>query len=147
MTRAFATIGLGLLGLTGVYAQPAAKPWVPETLTIASLTGQDTYDAYCASCHGRTGAGDGPVAAALKTPPSDLRRLAEKQGGVFPAADVLAYVTGSGRAIAAHGPGDMPVWGPVFRALDPSDTRVRIRIENVVKFLEAMQTSPDLRQR
>jgi hypothetical protein len=33
----------------------------------------------------------------------------------------------------------MPVWGPVFRGLDPSDTRAAIRIANVVKYIESLQ--------
>jgi mono/diheme cytochrome c family protein len=52
---------------------------------------------------------------------------------------VLAIVTGTGREAAAHGSTDMPVWGPVFRALDPSEPRVKQRIENVVAYVEALQ--------
>jgi hypothetical protein len=35
----------------------------------------------------------------------------------------------------------MPVWGPIFIALDPSDDRLAlIRVENVVQYLESIQT-------
>ena len=34
----------------------------------------------------------------------------------------------------------MPVWGPIFQALDPQDRMNRIRIENVVAFIESIQT-------
>jgi mono/diheme cytochrome c family protein len=36
--------------------------------------GARTYSQHCASCHGETGAGDGPKAAGLSPPPTDLRR-------------------------------------------------------------------------
>lgn len=38
--------------------------------------GQATYEANCLTCHGETGAGDGPEAAALATTPPDLTNLA-----------------------------------------------------------------------
>jgi mono/diheme cytochrome c family protein len=34
--------------------------------------GEDVYDSLCVSCHGVYGRGDGPMAAALPTPPRDL---------------------------------------------------------------------------
>jgi hypothetical protein len=40
---------------------------------------------------------------------------------------------------AVHGSSEMPVWEPVFRFLDPSDVRVRLRIENVVAYIETLQ--------
>jgi hypothetical protein len=54
--------------------------------------------------------------------------------------DIEAFVAGSGRAIAAHGSGVMPVWGPIFRSLDPSDLRVKVRIANLVDYLASIQT-------
>ena len=33
----------------------------------------------------------------------------------------------------------MPVWGPTFTALDPSDKVVIVRIFNVVAYLESIQ--------
>ena len=35
--------------------------------------GHDLYIRYCVSCHGATGAGDGPAARSLKFPPRDFR--------------------------------------------------------------------------
>ena len=45
------------------------------------LDGEGLFRAYCASCHGRTGKGDGPTARALKRPPPDLTLLAQRSGG------------------------------------------------------------------
>jgi hypothetical protein len=33
----------------------------------------------------------------------------------------------------------MPVWGPTFRSLDPSDTRVKVRIANLVAYIASIQ--------
>jgi mono/diheme cytochrome c family protein len=110
-------------------------------LMIRSLAGRDLFEFYCASCHGRDGKGNGPVVSALKVAPSDLTLLARRSGGTFPAERVKAFVTGGGDVLTpAHGDSDMPVWGPVFRGLDPSDTLVRIRIANIVAYIQSIQT-------
>lgn len=103
-------------------------------LIIESMTGQDSFTFYCAPCHGADGKGDGAAAAALKTKPADLTLIVRRAGGTFPRQEIEAFVTGAGRPVPAHGSGDMPVWGPIFRSLDPSDTRVKIRIANLVTF-------------
>jgi mono/diheme cytochrome c family protein len=110
------------------------------TLIIESLAGHDTYAFYCATCHGPRGKGDGPTAAALEIRPPDLTQLARRNGGTFPRMDVEDFVTGAGRPVPAHGSGDMPVWGPIFRSLDPSDVRTRVRITNLVEYLDSIQT-------
>ena len=79
------------------------------------------------------------MAPALKTRPADLTRLAQRAGGTFPSTRVAASVTNGGTNIAAHGSSDMPVWGPTFMALQPSDKLVKIRIENVVRYVESLQ--------
>jgi len=111
----------------------------PASLLTPSLTGRDNFNAYCAPCHGRNGTGDGPVAPALKTRPADLTTLARRSGGVFNARRVEAFVTNGTTTVAAHGSSEMPVWGPTFMALEPSDQLVRIRIANVVGYIESLQ--------
>jgi mono/diheme cytochrome c family protein len=71
------------------------------------------YQRYCASCHGVAGKGDGPLAASLRQIPADLTTLAQRAGGHFDEAAVMATIDGR-RAVAAHGPREMPVWGTVF---------------------------------
>ena len=43
--------------------------------------GSQVYQTYCASCHGKTGLGDGLAAAALTPPPRNLVKGGWKQGG------------------------------------------------------------------
>ena len=102
-------------------------------------TGAETYLFHCASCHGRRGKGDGAVASALKTRPPDLTTMARRRGGRFPRAEVTDFIFGRGRQVVAHGPADMPVWGPLFRELNPFDSRVDVRAARLVAHLESPQ--------
>src|SRR6516164_8062654 len=74
------------------------------------ITGVGQYRSHCAQCHGIDGKGDGPVAPALKTPPSDLTLLSKNNGGTFPEQKVLETINGVGN-LNAHGSSDMPAWG------------------------------------
>jgi mono/diheme cytochrome c family protein len=112
---------------------PRPLPLVPE-----SMRGADLFRLYCATCHGRDGHGHGPVASSLKTPPSDLTHISMRNSGLFPRARVDAIITGS-ETVAAHGSEDMPVWGPIFRGLDTSEARVKVRLANLVSYLESIQ--------
>ena len=106
-----------------------------------SLVGKDSFEAYCASCHGTDGRGNGPVARALKATPADLTMLASRNHDAFPRDRVIATLSGAGRTVAAHGTTEMPIWGALFRAFEP-DARVRVRIENLVNYLETLQAAP-----
>ena len=117
----------------GQKAGPASPPPV-----IESMYGLDLYRHYCATCHGRDGKGDGPAGRALKVPPSDLTVLAGREKGVFPASAVEVIIRG-GTPVAAHGSVEMPVWGPIFYALDPSDARVKARIAALVAHIASIQ--------
>lgn len=128
------TLGTALVAFAQT-ARPARPP-----LVINSLTGPDLFAFYCATCHGRDGRGNGPVAAALRVPPPDLTLLARQHGGRFPKPRVEAFVSiGEGLLSPAHGTSEMPVWGPIFRGLDPSDALVTIRIANLVAYVESIQ--------
>jgi mono/diheme cytochrome c family protein len=102
-------------------------------------SGREMYRTYCAACHGVTGKGDGPAAAALKAPPPDLTTLARRNGGRFPAVRVYQSIEGSAM-IAAHGSSEMPVWGTVFRQQGGSDeAQVKLRVRNLTSFIQSLQ--------
>lgn len=76
-------------------------------------TGALLYERHCASCHGATAKGDGPLATALAVRPPDLTTLQARKGGTWDAGAIMAVIDGR-TAVAAHGPREMPVWGTVF---------------------------------
>lgn len=119
---------------------PAAKPKLAVTgAHDAGLTkGADLYQRYCASCHGKDGKGGGPVAAALKSTPADLTQLSRGKGGKFPVGSVRQLL-GGGSSTPAHGSEEMPIWGPVFRAMSPDQSLAKLRVDNLLRYLETIQ--------
>lgn len=140
-----AVVSLLLMGLlaggSGFFLLSQEKPklkHVPMTKSSPS-DGAQMYKQHCATCHGLTGKGDGPAAAALKSPPSNIALIARHNEGKFPAARVQSIIEGKGSP-AAHGNSDMPVWGPLFqRAAGGDQTIAYMRIVNLTKHIESMQ--------
>ena len=62
-------------------------------------------------------------------------------GGVFPRDAVRQVIVSGGSRTGAHGSTEMPVWGTIFRAFEPSDSMVEIRVDNLVRYLESIQAS------
>jgi mono/diheme cytochrome c family protein len=144
MTARLFVLAAAVAAALSVLAAPGAAGQGPPQgapLIIPSMAGQDLFGFYCAPCHGRDAKGNGPVAPALKTAPPDLTLLQRRNGGAFPRTRIVQFIGGGGTTLGgAHGSSDMPVWGPIFRALDPSDERLTlVRIENLVAYLESIQ--------
>ena len=94
----------------------------------------------CATCHGLTATGDGPMARALTTPPANLRRLSERFGNPLPEDQVARYIDGR-VDIKAHGPRDMPIWGNRFyEESDGSEPQAKKQIAELVAYLQSIQT-------
>lgn len=113
---------------------PSLRAQVPET-----LDGRQLFRTSCASCHGPTGQGNGPMAPALRKPPADLTQIAAKNGGVFPTERVRRII--DGRDVISHGDPEMPVWGDAFKTSRDgySEESVRARILAIVRYLESIQ--------
>ena len=105
-----------------------------------NVSGGDLFRTYCASCHGRSGKGDGPLAEHMKKRPPDLTLFSQENGGVFPFAKIAQIVDGR-NPLAGHGGPDMPVWGNVFKASSQVDSEaaVKVRIDALVTYLESIQ--------
>jgi len=104
------------------------RAWAEEN--GSTMTGAALYHVHCASCHGDSGRGDGMVGAALRTPPADLTVLTHKNNGVFPEGLVSEFIDGA-RAVTAHGPRAMPVWGLIFQS--------RETIHKIVEYVRELQ--------
>ena len=113
-------------------------------LQVPALAADDTgarlYFNHCAACHGDDGEGTGPVASSMRVAVPNLRTLAQRNGGVFPAEAVTAYVDGRD-VVAAHGDRQMPIWGDVFRGAEQGTAQrtVRRRIAAIVDFISMLQ--------
>jgi mono/diheme cytochrome c family protein len=68
---------------------------VQEVSMPDAREGAAIYAENCAQCHGASGKGDGPWAAAMVPPPADLTQLSED--GAFPRAHVLSVIDGYDR--------------------------------------------------
>lgn len=89
------TLGLGLAPVPGSAADPAS--------------GAALFRQTCATCHGLSARGDGPMASVLTVPMPDLTLLSARNGDVFPLARIVAAIDGR-TALPGHG-GPMPVYG------------------------------------
>jgi hypothetical protein len=146
---AFALICVSLTASASAQTQPStsqAKGQMdqrPQDL-IYSMNGPDLFRAHCASCHGAGAKGDGPAASALKAKVPDLTILAKNNGGQFPADRVRKVIAGD-EVLAAHGSREMPIFGPMFHfiepfeSLNPNDDLPKVRLDNLVAYLESIQ--------
>jgi mono/diheme cytochrome c family protein len=112
--------------------------------------GKLEYTRACASCHGASGKGDGPVAKSLIKKPADLTQLSKSNNGVFPVTRVFAVIDGRVQ-VMVHGPREMPVWGETytrglqermprdFMSKELLDTMVRVRILVLIEYISTLQ--------
>jgi mono/diheme cytochrome c family protein len=127
-------------GVTAAFPQSAGKPVIKQGAAPQTDVGSgpEMFKAYCASCHGPTAKGNGPAAAALKKAPSDLTLLAKNNGGKFP-EDRFRELVERNAQVIEHGTLDMPLWGPVFRSLRGGDDGAKLRVFNLMKYVETLQ--------
>lgn len=146
-------IAVGLLLLSISSAAAVADEKVNESAKTDFVN-------YCASCHGVDGRGNGPLAPSLKIAPSDLTAISKKNKGNFPYTLIRKTIESTELGLArAHGPREMPVWGPVFAqepegpvpgplsgggmygagAVQCTHLAARARILNIVDYIESIQ--------
>ena len=141
---ASAARGLGLV-LVVLAFLAAAVPSGAGTEDGSAVLGKVTYRAYCGSCHGDTGKGDGTLAASLPGPrPTDLTQLAKANGGTFPADAVREAIDGR-TPREGHPRGEMPEWGEVFATIDPlgGEANVERKVGDVVAYVATWQAKAE----
>jgi mono/diheme cytochrome c family protein len=104
-------------------------------------SGSALFSTYCATCHGSSAKGDGPLASEMKNRPADLTQIAKRNGGTFPAVQVARTIDGRS-PVKGHGGRDMPVWGDVFPKSTADSTPVDEKIQSLVRYLESIQVKP-----
>jgi mono/diheme cytochrome c family protein len=100
--------------------------------------GRVTYRVYCHNCHGDEARGDGRLASLLKVKPTDLTQLAHTNHGRFPVDKITKIIDGR-EEVLAHGDREMPVWGQVFMDKAGSEDDVRVKLVQLVHYLESIQ--------
>lgn len=83
--------------------------------SAAEEIGEASFMANCAVCHGANGSGNGPILDFLKSAPSDLTGLSERNGGQFPFKRVYEVIADADQN-RGHGTSEMPIWGNRFNA-------------------------------
>jgi mono/diheme cytochrome c family protein len=108
-----------------------------------SQDGAALFTTYCASCHGATGRGTGPVAVFLRVPPADLTQIAKRNNGAFPADRVYRIIDGR-QSVKTHGNSQMPIWGDAFsKSVTGGDDKAVVeRIKALVTYLGSIQERP-----
>lgn len=107
--------------------------------------GRDLFLYFCAECHGKDGASQGPMAEMMALRPPDLTQLAARNNGEFPTEAVAKQIDGR-MLIAAHG--DMPVFGPsleddqfvAFALPSGQPMMVTRHLGNLIVYLQSMQS-------
>lgn len=129
-----------VLGLAGM-----VFPGLALATEVVQFTGEENYQRLCASCHGTTGRGDGPVSAVIVPNVPDLTTIAARNNGYFPRRIVKNLIDGRW-SIQVHGTRQMPVWGYEFwiseGAGDFSEIAVSKTLDDLVDYLESIQEQP-----
>ena len=106
--------------------------------TRVTYDGSALFQGYCASCHGPSGAGDGPVAPHLLNAVPDLRTLAQRADPPLDKAQIINTIDGRSMR-AVHGSNDMPVWGWTFRDVDESELETQARLDALATYVLSIQ--------
>ncbi|MGC1678477.1 MAG: c-type cytochrome [Candidatus Binataceae bacterium] len=133
----------GILPLVGLMIAVASRAGASDLTRATHVAhGRAIYQQYCASCHGLTGEGDGPMARVLNSPPANLRLLSERYGNPLPEKAIAQYIDGR-VDVKAHGPRDMPVWGKRFYpTAKGSESEIKAMISDLAAYLQSIQIGP-----
>ncbi len=142
-----------------IFSKPACRSFLVLSLWLAAplfaqengaqatpkenYVGSDLYRVYCASCHGVSAKGDGPLAVQLRFHPHDLTLIAKRDGGKWNADKVARMIDGRD-PVKGHGGPDMPVWGDAFRSASQGNDEesVKAKVQALVTHLESLQERP-----
>ena len=113
-------------------------------MALAEEAGLAEYQNACASCHGASAMGDGPMAEFMTLKVPNLRTLSADNDGVFPMLDVIHVIDGR-TGVRGHGT-EMPIWGAAFRdeiagevGRYGGEVAARGRILSLAYYLESIQ--------
>ncbi|NNF25556.1 MAG: cytochrome c [Rhodobacteraceae bacterium] len=110
----------------------------------AQDAGEGEYLSACASCHGVSAMGDGPMAEFMSVKTPGLTGLSAANDGDFPMLDVIHMIDGRS-GIGGHGR-EMPIWGARFKAdnieyagVYGAEVIARGRVLALAEYIESIQ--------
>jgi mono/diheme cytochrome c family protein len=133
-----------------VAAQSPPPPKAPPAVVVVNahdfgaIEGARLYQAYCASCHGWDGKGNGPAARSMPAPVPDLTQLAATHTDTDCFRHVLAQLQEGHRPPnepkMSEKDLDMPNWGPIFKSMSSDPGIGYLRLRNVSQYVTTIQT-------
>jgi hypothetical protein len=124
-------MGLAIGMAVGIVSSAAAQ-------SDPARDGREVYAAHCASCHGKTGRGDGPASLVQNRAVLDLTRL-RRPDGTFDRQDVE-------RRLRTHVMSEkMRSWGETFLTIYASREAADEVIRSLTAHLEKLQAPPGRR--
>lgn len=136
--KTFALRSAFVAALAAIFATAEGTAQVQGKPTVS---GFGLFSNYCATCHGESAQGDGPLAAMLRKRPANLTLLARSNGGVF-SPEMVAQIIDGRKPLAGHGGGDMPAWGDAFARSAEGSESIPDKIKAIVTYLETIQQKP-----
>ncbi len=119
-------------------------PFLAACVEEKQPTGAEDFAAFCSSCHGAAGKGNGEVASALAHKPADLTRLSRRNGGEFPKLRVMAKIWGY--TGGKDGEAVMPNFGPLldsplvpYDAGDGIESPTPLRLVQLAEYVGRLQ--------
>ena len=112
--RVLLGLGAALLILSAAANGSAADDAAAKVAAADAAAGAKTFKMFCETCHGPTGAGDGPVGKTLVPPPRNFQVAEFKYGGTDQA--IFEVITNG--AASKGGSPLMAPWGAVIPEAD-----------------------------
>ena len=132
------TILAAILGLGMVNVAPAVAQ---QDGAGASDLGERLYMSYCATCHGETALGAGPLGKLLTVEVPGITKLSANNHGDFPMLQVIHIIDGRTGMRAHEGP--MPFFGELFFSEDfgpyGAEAFIRGQTLSLALYLESIQ--------
>lgn len=132
MLRILKSAGLAV----GLFALSGTPGFAEEPM------GKAVFTQYCATCHGVSGTGGGPLTEMITAKVPDLTQISARNDGNFPMLEIIHIIDGR-TGLRGHG-GPMPVYGAVFasESFDQEFGSViytRAKILSLAYYLESIQ--------
>jgi Cytochrome c len=145
----FIAVVLAVVALAAnVAAQSPPRPTSPPRIDLVkarpttSIDGATLFQAYCSSCHGPAGKGDGPAARALTEPVPDLTKYSLTHDGDCLRSVLAELQFGHRRpteAKVSEKDLDMPNWAPIFTSMSGDSGMGYLRLSNVARHVATIQ--------